>query len=435
MKKTKSTICLLICIIMAMAVFSGCGPGANTTPAQQTSAEQTPASTEKPAATGTSPAQVTLMTIDTTFAQKFTDYIAKAEAATGVKINAIASPTDPNDRQAKITTILSSGDNSVDLISVNDEMISAFKHTGFLEPLQNDVMTPDTVKFFPKDYVKDMITVGDNIYSVPMFMEVLVMWANQKMLDKAGMKAPANQEEFTRFVKAATGNGVFGYGGSWEKTYVFNEIGSFVNLFGGDYYDWTNPKSKAAVKFLYDMAKEGVTPKAQLADIYDPMMQKFFDEKYGIILMYSGAMQTFLDSGKYGPEGLHIIPMPKFETSSAYMATWQYVLNKASTNKDAAKKFLQYAATPQGERDYFEMSKRLPARSDVLNDPNFKAEGLEDIKGYLANTTLRGRPIAPQAMEFISSIGSLFQQYISDEITLDQYCESAQKEVDKYIKK
>jgi multiple sugar transport system substrate-binding protein len=376
--------------------------------------------------------QITLMTIDTTFGPQFNDYIAKAEAATGIKINVVSCPTNPNDRQAKITTILSSGDNGIDIITVNDEMISAFKQTGFLEPLQKDVMNSSTIKYFPKEYVQDMLMVGKNIYSVPMYMEILVMWANQKLLDKAGMKAPASQAEFTKFVKAATGNGVYGYGGAWEKTYVFNEIGSFVNLFGGDYFNWKNPKSRAAVKFLHDMTKEGVTPKAQLADIYDPMMQKFFDEKYGIILMYTGAMQTFLDSGKYGPRGLHIIPMPKFHTSSAYMATWQYVLNKSSVNKAAAKKFLRYAATAQGERDYFAMSKRLPARSDVLNDPNFKADGLSEIKQYIAHTTLRGRPMVPQTMEFISGIGSLFQQYISDEITLDQFCKNAQKEVEKY---
>jgi multiple sugar transport system substrate-binding protein len=414
-KKVKVLISLLFCVLLLALI---------ALPSSQLSAKAIPKSS----------GQITLMTIDTTFGPKFKDYIAKAEVATGIKINVVACPTDPNDRQAKITTILSSGDDSIDIMTVNDEMISAFKQTGFLEPLQKDVMNSGTVKYFPKEYVKDMLTVGNNVYSVPMYMELLVMWANQKLLDKAGMKAPTNQAEFTEFVKAATGNGVYGYGGAWEKTYVFNEIGTFINLFGGNYFDWANPNSRAAVKFLHDMAKEGVTPKAQLADIYDPMMQKFFDEKYGIILMYTGAMQTFIDSGKYGPNGLHIIPMPKFHTSSAYMATWQYVLNKASVNKAAAKKFLRYAATPQGERDYYAMSKRIPARSDVLNDPNFKADGLNEIKQYIAHTTLRGRPMVPQTMEFISSMGSLFQQYVSDEITLDQFCQNAQKEVQKYKK-
>ena len=36
-------------------------------------------------------------------------------------------------------------------------------------------------------------------------------------------------------MKAASGNGRYGYGGSWEKTYVSNELAQFVNMFGGDY--------------------------------------------------------------------------------------------------------------------------------------------------------------------------------------------------------
>lgn len=127
--------------------------------------------------------------------------------------------------------------------------------------------------------------------------------------------------------------------------------------------------------------------------------------------------------------------MPTFEKNSAYIACWNYVLNSASENKDAAIKFLNYAASPQGEKDYYEMTSRLPARSDVINDSNFKIEGLSAIKGYLQNTELHGRPMAPQAMEFISSMGSLFQRYVSDEISLDEFCQKAQVEVNKYAKK
>lgn len=45
-------------------------------------------------------------------------------------------PSNADNRQAKISTILASGDKNIDLISVNDEMISEFKHKGYLEPLE-----------------------------------------------------------------------------------------------------------------------------------------------------------------------------------------------------------------------------------------------------------------------------------------------------------
>lgn len=43
------------------------------------------------------------------------------------------------------------------------------------------------------------------------------------------------------------------------------------------------------------------------------MMQKFFDGEYASIFMYVGAIQSFVNSGKYGPDKQHIAPMPTFE--------------------------------------------------------------------------------------------------------------------------
>lgn len=418
MKFTK-IMCLLTSAVLTVTLVTGCGG------AKSSSTETSAKKSEK----------ITLMTMDTTFNDGFQKYIEKAEKATGIEIETVACPTNTDDRQAKITTILSSKDKSVDVITINDEMISAFKNTGFLEPLQNTVMTKEVRDQFPQDYLKDMVQVGDNIYSVPMYMEILAFWVDQSKVKSLGLDQIKTKGDFEKYVNAYSKDGKYGYGGAWEKTYVFNEIGTFVNLFGGDYYDWTNPKTKEAVKFMYDMAKNGKTPIAQLADQYDPMMQKFFDDDYSSIFMYTGAMKNFVNSGRYGENGITLAPMPTFEKNSAYIACWNYVLNSASENKDAAIKFLNYAASPQGEKDYYEMTSRLPARSDVINDSSFNIEGLSTIKGYLQNTALRGRPMAPQAMEFISSMGSLFQRYVSDEISLDEFCEKAQGEVDKYTKK
>ena len=114
--------------------------------------------------------------------------------------------------------------------------------------------------------------VGENIYFVPMYTEILAYWIDEAKVKSAGLEAsPKNLDEFMQFVSANSGDQKFGYGGAWEKTYVFNEIGTFVNLFGGDYLDWTNPNSRKAVEFMYDLLKDGYTAKAQLADQYDPL--------------------------------------------------------------------------------------------------------------------------------------------------------------------
>lgn len=48
------------------------------------------------------------------------------------------------------------------------------------------------------------------------------------------------------------------------------------------------------------------------------------------------------------------------------IATWQYVLNNASENKDAAVRFLQYAAGYEGSTEYAKIMKSYPARVDVI---------------------------------------------------------------------
>jgi multiple sugar transport system substrate-binding protein len=358
------------------------------------------------------------------------------EEATGVKIDVVVASTNSGDIVAKMTTILSSGDNTIDILNINDELITAFSRAGYLEPLEKDVMTPEVVKNFSEQYVKDMITFNDHIYSVPSFLEVLAFWVSHEKLKEAGMEIPKTKEEFLAFAKATTKGDEYGYGGAWEKSYVWNEIGTFINLFGGNYYDWSNPKTQEALIFMHDMAtKEKVTPMSQLADTYEPLMQKFIDGKYGMLFMYTGAIPTFQKAGKYGNDKLDIVPMPNFGTNDAYIASWHYSLNKSSVKKEASKKVLAYIASTEGQMAHHEMSGRLPARLDVLNDSNFKGLGVEKVREYIRTSKLRGRTLVPQTMEYINSYGGIFQKYVSDEITLGEAVKQATMERDRLVVK
>ena len=67
-----------------------------------------------------------------------------------------------------------------------------------------------------------------------------------------------------------------------------------------------------------------------------------------------------------------------------------------------------------------------------MND-DFQVTGIDEIREYIDKVTLRGRPMVPESMEFISGIGSLFQQLVTDEIDMDTFFKMAQEETGKYI--
>lgn len=376
--------------------------------------------------------EITLYTIQST-TPGFEQWLKEAEENTGLKIIWVAAPTDSDTRQQKVSTVLSSGDSSIDILEVNDEMATSFKNTGWLEPLQDTVLTDDIKSQFPQGYMKDMLTsTNGDVIGVPGYSGYLALWVDQKKLEEAGMTTIENEEDFLKFLKAATKDGQYGYGGSWEKTYVFNEIATFVNLFGGDYYDWTNEGSRKAVKFMYDMANTWkVTPIDQLADKYEQMNQKFIDGKYGMVFMW-GTGNDYREANRYGEDQIHMINMPEFEKRAIFTDSWSYVLNSASKNKEAAEKFLKYVASEEGGLSGWKNFNRYPARADVASNEAVTSD-VKDVYTQIQETSeINGRPMLPQTMEFITEMGTLFQNYIQDKITLDEFCKKAQEAVDKY---
>ncbi|MBS4206578.1 extracellular solute-binding protein [Bacillus sp. FJAT-50079] len=416
-KKSLSIIAIITTLIVFIAACSSSNTGSNT---------------EKGNSKSGAKDEITLYTIQST-TPGFDEWLKEAEEKSGVKIKWVAAPTDSDTRQQKISTILSSGDATVDVLEINDEMATSFKNTGWLDSLQGSVLTDDIMDQFPQGYMKDMLTTtNEDVIGIPGYSGYLALWVDQQKLDEAGMTSIENKDDFVKFMKATTKDGQYGYGGSWEKTYVFNEIATFVNLFGGDYYDWTNEGSREAVKFMYDMANTWkVTPVDQLADKYEQMNQKFIDGKYGMVLMW-GTGNDYREAGRYGLDQIHMINMPEFERRAIFTDSWSYVLNSASKNKEAAEKFLKYVASEEGGLNGWNNFSRYPARADVASNEEVTSDVKEVYTQIQQTAEINGRPMLPQTMEFINEIGTLFHNYIQDKITLDDFCAKAQEAVEKY---
>lgn len=378
-----------------------------------------------------------LMTKDSTTAG-FSDWIKKVEEACNLKITVIATPTNSGDRQAKITTVLSTADKSVDIITINDEMYTAFKGTGWLENIK-DVMTADILKEYPTTYMNEMVIMPDgSIFSVPMYFSALGWFVNTDIMKELGFESLTTWADFEAFVKAVTNSERFGYGDAWDPTYVFNTLGSFINLFGGDYYDWTNEKTQAGLHAMVQLLKDGVTTTAQMADQYDQLYQNMVSGKRAVCLLYTGQIAKFKKAGLFAPVGpIEMIVPPVADASvgpAAYCSSWHYVLNAASPNKAAAKRFLAYAASEQGQLDYTLTFGTYPAYLSLLKDSRLdNLTGIEEMRQYVDNVTLHGRPIVPESMEYISEIGNLFHRLVLGQIDEAEFCKQAQASTKKFV--
>ena len=369
---------------------------------------------------------ITIMHIDAEV-PGFLEFIEQAEKELDLEIQVVSCPANADIRQAKISTILAAGETSVDIFSVNDEMVSEFKYKGYLEPLNDRVMTEELLSKYPESYMQNITMKDGEVYSVPYFMDIMVFWINREM---TGDRKIQTQEDFLALLEEDWGKGIYGYASAWDNTYVYNELSEFINLFGGDYYNWDNKNTREALTFLHDMAAKGQIPVYQMADQYEQMQQKFIDGKYASIFMYSGAMDVFERAGVYSEDKIQAVPLPQFEKSVTNIATWQYVLNQASEHKSGAMKFLKYAAGREGSISYAECMNRLPARLDIILEEELDIPGFEVLQDYVEHVDLKERPFSKNTMKDISAIGTLFQKYMLDEISQDEFCRKAQAIVD-----
>lgn len=370
--------------------------------------------------------EITIMHVDADYPE-FQKFIDQAEKDLDLKIHIVSYPENADNRQAEVSTILSAGEDSVDIFSVNDEMVSEFKYKGYLEPLNDTVMTEDILSCYPESYMQNIAMLDGKVYSVPYSMDIMVFWVNKSMIGDMEIRT---QEDFQRLLETDFGEGRYGYGSAWDSAYVYNELSEFINFFGGSYYDWNSPSTREALTFLADMVKKDQTPIEQITDQYEQVEQKFLEGIYASIFVYIGTMDMFVRAGAYREDFIQLAPLPEFKENATNIAAWQYVLNKSSANKEAAIRFLQYAASREGSIAYAEYMNQLPARLDIIREEELDIPGFEQLREYVENTELKERPFSRNTMGDITSMGALFQRYVLEEISLEEFCKGAQNITD-----
>ena len=126
----------------------------------------------------------------------------------------------------------------------------------------------------------------------------------------------------------------------------------------------TKEENKEAIQFLHDLVANKETPVDQIADKYDQMNPKINDGKYGCWFMW-GLGTDYAKADMLGADKIHMAMVPDFSGNgerAIFTDSWNYVLNSASKNKDAAIKFLQYMADEGGMEASYKAFDRYPAR-------------------------------------------------------------------------
>lgn len=283
-----------------------------------------------------------------------------------------------NDLHDRFATLFAAQDASVDVVMTWAGWSAEFGQAGWLQELSDDAIPQDLIR-----PALDAVSWDGRVYGLPKFASVQTMFWNKEHFAAAGLEpdvAPETWDEFVEAAKAATVDGRYGF-----CCDMGNPAGAYQNflrallLAGGELYDadW-NPQLNS------DAGIEGLTKMVELLhthNVMDPaslqisnaadLIEIFSQGNTSIVFNWpfqwaSATAEGAATSAETTGNGL----IPGINVRSASIdGSEGYAINTYSQNKQAALKWLEFAASPTAQREIVTQEGWFPVSQEILDDP------------------------------------------------------------------
>lgn len=308
----------------------------------------------------------------------FRDGLIKTfEEQTGIKVKTYEMGNF-NDLHDRFATLFAAQDSSFDIIMTWAGWSAEFGAAGWLQELDRNALPSDLI-----EPALDAVSWDGKVYGMPKFASVQTMFWNKDHFQAAGVdpdRAPENWDEFVQAAKACTTDGRFGF-----TCDMGNPAGAYQNflrallLAGGELYDdqW-NPQldSEAGVEGLTKMVEllhtHNVMDPAslQITNASD-LVEVFAQGNTSIVFNWPFQWAVATQSGaQTNAENVGNGLLPGINVRSASIdGSEGYAINVNSPNKQAALKWLEFAASATAQNEIVTKEGWFPVSQTTLDDP------------------------------------------------------------------
>ncbi|TAK26017.1 MAG: extracellular solute-binding protein [Chloroflexota bacterium] len=278
---------------------------------------------------------------------------------------------------------------STDIILADGPNVWSFAYNGIISPMD---------EWFNQEYVKKNWTPTSlltsqyrgKFYAPPQMESCSVMWFNQDMTDKAGVKPPTQLAESWTMDKALD---------AWQKTnappQTYGVRWGQGNTPGQDYEAGimrraAGAKGSPANKGIADDSltitgyfdhPDAVKGHTFFHDLYqkhkvsavEGIPNAWWEGRAAFYISPDNAMGTYTRLGKTFKYGVTGIPYFQGGTQICHTDSWHYALGANSQNKMEAAEFIKFLSGPVGSKIFYDRFGQLPAHAEVLNTlPDYK---------------------------------------------------------------
>ncbi|MFF7337167.1 ABC transporter substrate-binding protein [Streptomyces sp. NPDC008163] len=225
--------------------------------------------------------------------------------------------------------------------------------------------------------VKDAAGRDDEMYTVPTSANNGALWYRTDLFKAAGLDAPTTWATFYQAAEKLTdaGKNKFGYtirGGAGSIAQALDAAygqSGITEFWNGDTTTLNDPKNVAALEKYAALYKK-TTPSADVNNDFTKMVAQFDTGTIGMLSHNLGSYQDHLKA--LGKDKFAGIPNPVGDGGTRVQVSNPVDglgLFKASKNKTAAWKFIEFAASHESNSKWNESAGAIPANTEAAKDP------------------------------------------------------------------
>jgi len=274
-----------------------------------------------------------------------------------INVNLLILPE--NEIRAKVTTDVSTGAGTFDLVTVGMYEVPLWARAGWIDEVGSTLDADpdyDSADFFQS--IRDGLSYEGQLYAAPFYGESSMLFYRTDLFEEAGLEMPLHPtwDQVAEFAATLHDPDNEQYGICLRGLPGWGEqgapLGTVINTFGGRWYDadWnaqiTSPETSEAIKFYIDLVKNYGEPGAVSSGFTEcetlwvqGKTAMWYDATSPADFVFDPNNNPFADriAVAFAPH--------QVKENSGWLWAWAFALESVSQNKDAAYAFMEWATS------------------------------------------------------------------------------------------
>jgi multiple sugar transport system substrate-binding protein len=333
------------------------------------------------------------------------------------------------------------GDATPDVAQLGNTWVPEFQALNALEPL--DARAAASASTPRADYfagIWDTNVIDGQTYGLPWYVDTRVLFYRPDLMAAAGYpQAPTTWAQWVdamRKMKARMGPGqhpILLPTNEWPQPVILGmQSGGTLLRDGGRYADFSNPAFRRGFDFYIDLFRQGLAPRVSASEISN-RYQEFERGNIGMFITGPWEIGEFRTRVTAAPWATAPLPGPDGPGVSLAGGA-SLVLFRASRNKDAAWKFIEYLSETATQVRFYELTGDLPARRSAWRSPAL-AQNVHAAAFRSQLDRVVPLPKVPEAEQIVSKVFEQGERAARGQATVEQALRALDGDVDRLLEK